>query len=206
MEEEEAAEVGSWAVGSRVAELREDLGFSSTCREAPGSGAQRCSSIGSGLYKALWLPVGQGSKQTSARSWLLLHLGRTQVRPQGLALVALGIGGWFSQGHYDLIVSNPPYISSAEIMTLDSSVRDYEPIWALDGGEDGLRFYKSILKYWKSLLRPGGYLLFEVGEGQAETVKDMILAAGFAAADTREDTLGVQRVVIGKTYTDSELY
>ena len=111
-----------------------------------------------------------------------------------------------SIGLFDMIVSNPPYISSAEIMTLDSSVRDYEPIWALDGGEDGLRFYKSILKYWKSLLRPGGYLLFEVGEGQAETVKDMILAAGFAAADTREDTLGVQRVVIGKTYTDSELY
>ena len=95
----EKAEVGSWAVGSRVAELREDLGFSSTCREAPGSGAQRCSSIGSGLYKALWLPMGQGWKQTSGRSRLLLHLGRTQVRPEGLALVALGRGGWFSQGH-----------------------------------------------------------------------------------------------------------
>lgn len=110
-------------------------------------------------------------------------------------------------GQFDMIVSNPPYIASSEIMSLDSSVRDYEPIWALDGGEDGLRFYKSIIKYWKSLLRPGGYLLFEVGEGQAEAVKDMILSAGFAAADTREDTLGVQRVVIGKSYTgDSELY
>ncbi len=110
-------------------------------------------------------------------------------------------------GQFDMIVSNPPYIESAEIMTLDPSVRDYEPIWALDGGEDGLRFYRSILKYWRSLLKPGGFLLFEVGEGQAETVKDMILSAGFAAADTRKDTLGVDRVVIGKMYdADSEFY
>ena len=101
-----------------------------------------------------------------------------------------------------MIVSNPPYIPSGEILTLDSSVRDYEPIWALDGGEDGLRFYKSILKYWKSLLKPGGYLLFEVGEGQADEVREMILAAGFASADTRKDTLNVDRVVFGRTYLE----
>jgi len=73
-------------------------------------------------------------------------------------------------GSFDLIVSNPPYISSSEILTLDHSVRDFEPIWALDGGEDGYKFYKSIIKYWKVLLKKGGYILFEVGEGQAETV------------------------------------
>jgi release factor glutamine methyltransferase len=111
-----------------------------------------------------------------------------------------------SIGTFDLIVSNPPYIQSGEILSLDASVRDYEPIWALDGGKDGLRFYKGILKYWKSLLRPGGYLLFEVGEGQAETVRDMILAAGFAAAETRQDTLGVERVVIGKMYDLEQLF
>ena len=109
-------------------------------------------------------------------------------------------------GQFDMIVSNPPYIASAEIMALDRSVRDYEPIWALDGGEDGLKFYKSIIKYWKSLLKPGGYLLFEVGEGQAEIVKEMLLSAGFAAADTRVDTLGVERVVFGKAYNDSEMF
>jgi len=105
-----------------------------------------------------------------------------------------------SIGSFDMIVSNPPYIASDEIMLLDPSVRDYEPIWALDGGVDGLRFYKGILKYWKSLLKPGGFLLFEVGEGQAEQVRDLMLAAGFAAADTRKDTLGTERVVIGKMY------
>jgi len=106
----------------------------------------------------------------------------------------------FGIGNFDMIVSNPPYIESAEIQTLDSSVKDYEPFWALDGGEDGLKFYKAIIKYWKSLLNPGGYLLFEVGEGQADAVKEMILSAGFASAETREDTLGTERVVIGKMY------
>ena len=103
-----------------------------------------------------------------------------------------------SIGQFDMIVSNPPYIASAEIMTLDASVRDYEPIWALDGGEDGYRFYKAIIKYWKSLLRPGGFLLFEVGEGQAATVKEMLSSAGFRAVGSRLDTLNIERVVIGK--------
>ncbi len=111
-----------------------------------------------------------------------------------------------SIGTFDLIVSNPPYIESDEIMALDSSVRDFEPIWALDGGPDGLRFYKGILKYWKSLLRPGGYILFEVGENQAEAVHDMILAAGFASAETRKDTQGIERVVIGKMYDLEQLF
>ena len=102
-----------------------------------------------------------------------------------------------SIGQFDLIVSNPPYIASNEILTLDASVRDYEPIWALDGGEDGLKFYKSIIKYWKSLLQPGGMLLFEVGEGQAEPVSEMLLSGGFRTAATKRDTLGVDRVVLG---------
>ena len=102
-----------------------------------------------------------------------------------------------SIGQFDLIVSNPPYIASDEILTLDASVRDYEPIWALDGGEDGLKFYKSIIKYWKSVLQPGGMLLFEVGEGQAEPVSEMLLSGGFRTAATKRDTLGVDRVVLG---------
>ncbi len=101
-------------------------------------------------------------------------------------------------GSFDVIVSNPPYIESGEIQHLDRSVRDYEPIWALDGGEDGLRLYKAIIKYWKSIIRPGGYLVFEVGEGQAKDVCDMLMAAGFSRTATRKDTQGIQRAVIGK--------
>ncbi len=103
-----------------------------------------------------------------------------------------------SMGQFDMIVSNPPYVRSADMKKLDPSVRDYEPSWALDGGKDGLKFYKSIIKYWKSVLRPGGYLLFEVGEGQAESVKEMLLTGGFRSVSSKFDTLGVERVVIGK--------
>lgn len=101
-------------------------------------------------------------------------------------------------GDFDMIVSNPPYIPSEEIKTLDSSVKNFEPVWALDGGADGMKFYKAIIKYWKSLLRPGGYLLFEVGEGQAQSVSEMLQAAGFSYTDTRKDTLGIDRVVFGR--------
>lgn len=100
-------------------------------------------------------------------------------------------------GQFDMIISNPPYIATSEIMTLDSSVRDHEPIWALDGGADGLKFYKSIIKYWKSLLPNGGAMLFEVGEGQAARVQEMLLSGGFRSALTRRDTQGIERVVVG---------
>lgn len=114
------------------------------------------------------------------------------LQADALASPPLGIG------EFDMIVSNPPYIPSEEIKALDCSVRDYEPVWALDGGEDGLKFYKGIIKYWKSLLCAGGYLLFEVGEGQADIVKDMLDASGFISTGTVKDTGGVDRVVFGR--------
>ncbi len=101
-------------------------------------------------------------------------------------------------GVYDMIVSNPPYIASEELAELDPSVRNYEPMWALDGGKDGLKFYKAIIRNWRSTLRPGGCILFEVGEGQAEDVCEMLASAGFEAVTTRKDTLGVDRIVIGR--------
>ena len=103
-----------------------------------------------------------------------------------------------SMGQFDMIISNPPYVRSADMRKLDPSVRDFEPAWALDGGKDGLKFYKSIIKYWKALIRPGGFLLFEVGEGQAEGVKEMMLTGGFRSVSSKLDSLGVERVVIGK--------
>ena len=103
-----------------------------------------------------------------------------------------------SIGSFDVIVSNPPYIPSFELIELDCSVRDYEPMTALDGGEDGLDFYRAIIKYWTITMRPNGFMMFEVGEGQADEVKMMLLKAGFVSVEGRNDTLGFERVVIGK--------
>jgi release factor glutamine methyltransferase len=101
-------------------------------------------------------------------------------------------------GSFNLIVSNPPYIPSAEVRELDPSVRDYEPIWALDGGADGLDFYRTILENWKGLLRGGGRMMFEVGMGQADSVRKLMLWAGFHGVESVEDTAGIPRVVLGR--------
>ena len=100
-------------------------------------------------------------------------------------------------GQFDMIVCNPPYIPTIDILSLDTSVRDYEPIWALDGGDDGLKFYRAVIKYWKILLKEDGFILFEVGENQADAVSEMLLSAGFSAVEMRKDSIGVDRVVIG---------
>ena len=101
-------------------------------------------------------------------------------------------------GTFDMIVSNPPYIKSLEVLTLDTSVRDFEPLDALDGGEDGYMFYRAIIKKWKSVLRENGWLLFEVGEEQAQYVALQMKRAGFTNIRTVKDTAGTERVVLGQ--------
>lgn len=101
-------------------------------------------------------------------------------------------------GSFDLIISNPPYIETEEIPELDSSVKDFEPILALDGGNDGLDFYRIILDKWKGLLRQSGYMIFEVGEKQAEDVAFLMRLKGFRNVSIANDTAGIGRVVSGK--------
>lgn len=101
-------------------------------------------------------------------------------------------------GSFDMLVSNPPYIASAEIDTLDASVREYEPRKALDGGEDGLRFYREIVRRWKSVIREGGHILFEVGETQSAEVQKLLRLASFKDVEAVKDTAGIERVVIGR--------
>ena len=98
---------------------------------------------------------------------------------------------------FDAIVCNPPYIPTADILGLEHSVRDYEPHMALDGGEDGLDFYRFISAKWKSALRLGGTLLFEVGIGQAPEVEEILARNGFEDIKTTADTQGIWRVVEG---------
>lgn len=98
---------------------------------------------------------------------------------------------------FDVIVSNPPYIPTGDIPGLEVSVRDYEPHMALDGGEDGLKFYRAIAAGWKSALRLGGTLIFEVGIGQAPAVEDILAQNGYEEIKTAMDTQGIWRVVEG---------
>lgn len=101
-------------------------------------------------------------------------------------------------GEFDLIVSNPPYIPTGDIETLDSSVKDYEPRMALDGGEDGLTYFRAITENWKKLIKPGGNLALECGENQAAAVRYIMKQNGFKDIKTFKDTLGIERVVIGR--------
>ena len=100
------------------------------------------------------------------------------------------------------IVSNPPYIPTQDIEGLDVSVRDYEPRMALDGGEDGLTFYRAIAQKWKEALAPGGKLMFELGIGQADAVMRLMRHEGFGDLELFEDTQGIARVISGTKYTE----
>ena len=100
-------------------------------------------------------------------------------------------------GTFDMIVSNPPYIRSGDIPGLDVSVRDFEPHMALDGGADGLDFYRSITSRWKSILRPGGMMIFEVGYDQADDVEQLMAEQGFQNIDTLADSQNIWRSVEG---------
>lgn len=98
---------------------------------------------------------------------------------------------------FDVIVSNPPYIPSGDLPGLDVSVRDYEPMLALDGGTDGLDFYRDIASKWGAALRLGGSLMFEVGIGQAPDVELLMAQNGYEHIQTSRDTAGIWRVVEG---------
>lgn len=101
---------------------------------------------------------------------------------------------------FDVIVSNPPYIPTADLAGLDHSVRDYEPRLALDGGEDGLDFYRVITRKWKAILRDKGWLVYEVGIHQAEEVENILLREGFRSVKSYPDTAGILRVVEGQWF------
>jgi len=102
------------------------------------------------------------------------------------------------EGGFEIIVSNPPYVPTAEIEGLMPEVRDHEPHIALDGREDGLFFYRKITKEAIKYLPGGGMLFYEVGIGQAETVKRIMEGHGFREIKVIKDYAGIDRVVYGE--------
>lgn len=105
---------------------------------------------------------------------------------------------------FDLILCNPPYIPTLEVGRLDPSVRDYEPRMALDGGEDGLKFYRAVAKKWKAALKPGGKLIFEVGYDQAQAVRDIMERNGYRDIRITMDPGMHWRVVEGNTEREEQ--
>ncbi len=132
-----------------------------------------------------------------------LDLCRRNVRRNRLGARAIHMRGDALQapnaalGLFDLLVCNPPYIPSGDIPGLDPSVRDFEPHIALDGGADGLDFYRSVTELWTPLLHPGGHILFEVGIGQAEQVAMLLKRRGCKQIRITRDLAHIPRVVEG---------
>lgn len=101
------------------------------------------------------------------------------------------------EGKYEIIISNPPYIPSGEIKELMEEVRDHDPLLALDGGEDGLTFYREIIKTAGRYLYPGGRLFFEIGSKQGMAVSGLMEKAGYRDVAVCQDLSGLDRVVSG---------
>ena len=102
----------------------------------------------------------------------------------------------FEDNYFDLVISNPPYIQSEVIPTLQTEVKR-EPKMALDGGTDGLDFYRSITQKWSNKLKPGGMMAFELGEGQFDIVKAMMKEKGFENISEYKDLGNIQRAING---------
>ncbi|MEA2950183.1 MAG: release factor glutamine methyltransferase [Alphaproteobacteria bacterium] len=119
----------------------------------------------------------------------------------GLSLRAeIRVGDWTSglDGRFDLIVSNPPYIPTADLAGLPREVRDFDPWLALDGGIDGLAAYRRILTESRRILAPRGWLLVELGMGQATDVTAIANQCGFTDCVTYQDLAGADRVVAAR--------
>ena len=101
-------------------------------------------------------------------------------------------------GKFDMIISNPPYITGQEMLQLPESVKDYEPRLALFGGDDGLDFYRAIAENYAEALKPGGYLCFEFGMGQGDAVCSILEANGYTILERTRDYNDRERAVMAQ--------
>jgi release factor glutamine methyltransferase len=106
--------------------------------------------------------------------------------------------GRFDAGRFDAVVTNPPYIATAELAYLPPEVRDHDPHRALDGGADGLAAYRAIAAELPRLLQPGGLFAAELGFGQAEAVAKIIAEGGLAVEEVAADLAGIARVIVAR--------
>ena len=109
-----------------------------------------------------------------------------------------GFAGLPAEVRYELIVSNPPYIASSEISTLQPEVRDYDPYLALDGGADGLAFYRQLAEQGGARLQPGGRIMLEFGDGQAREIENIFTQQNWIVEAVRQDYSQRDRFLIAK--------
>lgn len=131
-----------------------------------------------------------------------LEVARSNARRNGVADRVICLAGDLAAlptGPFEMVVSNPPYIPTKDWQELMPEVRDHEPRLALDGGGDGLEAYRQLASQVCRILIPGGWLLVEVGIGQAKEVSALFKAAGLKEISQRDDYAGISRVVIAKS-------
>jgi release factor glutamine methyltransferase len=157
-----------------------------------GSGALLCALLIEFVHaRGVGVDISSGAADVARRNIEACGLaGRAKIR----------VGDWTKglDGRFDLIVSNPPYVPSAELSRLPREVRNFDPRLALDGGKDGLDAYRRILPEARSLLAAGAWLVVEIGASQAADVLAIAKRCGFVDARIDKDLAGLDRVVISR--------
>lgn len=149
--------------------------------------------IGVSLSCELQIPVDCYEKSEEAFSYLQKNIQKNRANCHAVLWDVCA----HSTGMYDMIVSNPPYLTKSDMQTLQREV-SFEPEMALYGEEDGLFFYRTITEKWKSHLVPGGWLFYEIGMGQHDAVAQILSDHGFTDICTQKDLCGIIRVVFGR--------
>lgn len=168
----------------------------------PAATAARLADLGTGsgaLLAALLSarPKARGIAVEASQGALLLAAENFETLDIA-SRVQLFVGSWTDWTGWevcDLIISNPPYIRSAVIPTLEPEVREFDPMGALDGGPDGLRAYREIIDLAADQMKPGAHLVLEIGFDQKETVWDLLTQAGFSNLRHKQDLGGNDRVI-----------
>jgi release factor glutamine methyltransferase len=156
---------------------------------------------GSGCLALALASVPRVSVRAIDASEPALRVARSNARRLGFEGIEFLLRDVFSLGEsdvsgLDLIVSNPPYIPTAEIAGLDPEVRDHDPRLALDGGEDGLEFYRFLALRARGWLKASGVMLLEFGDGQEAVLPGIFAAAGWGEISTEKDLSGRERILI----------
>lgn len=135
------------------------------------------------------IDISEKAVEIALRNKSDLHVGNVKIQN-------VGWDDFAPQKKFDLIVSNPPYIKSADISTLDDNVKNFDPYIALDGGKDGLDAYKRLSKLLRNWIKPRGKIMLEVGFDQRNAVKNIFESEGFFLENTFRDLQQIPRILV----------